>query len=109
MWELHKLGINPDDIGEAIDHVVVDRLLRVATREPSSWLYAVMHGWDYPVTRDWILAADQFDAFAASNWTKGSPRPKPYPRPWKDQNTSRLGKTTLTPAEAREVLRKNRG
>ncbi|MCM3521783.1 hypothetical protein [Curtobacterium sp. P97] len=86
----------------------VDRLLRVATREPSSVLFAVQHGWDYPVSREWMQHADQMDQFAAAQWTKGSPRPKPYPRPWRDANTNRLGKTNLAPAEAREVLRRNR-
>lgn len=117
VWELHHLGIDVEDIGDdetyteeqiakAVDHVKVDRLLRVATRDTSSHLFAATHGWDFPVSRDWILAADQFDAFAQAN---SSRKPKPYPRPWQDDNTSRLGKTTLSPAEAREVLKKNRG
>ncbi len=61
VWELHKLGLDIDDIGDdedstaeqiakAVDHVKVDRLLRVATRDPSSVLYAAQHGWDFPVT-----------------------------------------------------------
>ncbi|OII10530.1 hypothetical protein BIU97_10405 [Curtobacterium sp. MCBA15_009] len=87
----------------------VDRLLRVATREPSSVLYAARAGWDFPVSRQWIATTDFIDAFYAANHSKGSPRPKPYPRPWRDANTDRLGKTNLSPAEAREVLRKNRG
>lgn len=85
----------------------VDRLLRVATRQTSSWLFAVTHGWDYPVSREWIQTADQIDAYLAVNHSKG-PRPKPYPRPWKDANTNRLGKTNLSPAAAREVLRRNK-
>ncbi len=114
VWELHQLRIDIDDIGgddtpdrKAVDHVLVDRLLRVATREPSSVLFAATHGWDFPVTREWIQTADHIDAFYAAN--SNGRRPKPYPRPWQDNNTSRLGKTDLTPAEAREVLRKNRG
>lgn len=107
VWELHKLGIDVEDIGEAVDHVKVDRLLRVATREPSSVLFAAQHDWDYPVSREWMQTADLLDAFLQVN--SGRRKPKPYPRPWKDNNTSRLGKTTLTPSEAREVLRKNRG
>lgn len=106
MWELHKLGIDVEDIGEAVDHVKVDRLLRVATREPSSPLFAAQHGWDFPVSREWMQTADLLDAFMQAN---SSRKPKPYPRPWRDANTSRLGKTNLSPAEAREVLRKNRG
>jgi hypothetical protein len=118
VWELHKLGIDIEDIGDdegysrkqckkAVDHVKVDRLLRVATREPSSPLYAAMNGWDFPVSREWIVQADLLDAFLQAN--SGRRKPKPYPRPWKDNNTNRLGKTTLTPTEARAVLQKNRG
>jgi hypothetical protein len=114
VWELHKLGIDPADIGgentpdrKAVAHVKVDRLLRVATREPSSVLFAATHGWAFPVSREWIQAADHIDAFYAAN--SNGRRPKPYPRPWEDNNTVRLGKTDLTPAQAREVLRKNRG
>lgn len=87
--------------------MLVDRLLRVATREPSSVLFAATHGWDFPVSREWIQTADFIDAFYAAN--SNGRRPKPYPRPWQDKNTTRLGKTDLSPAEAREVLRKNRG
>jgi len=71
-------------------------------------LFAAQHGWDFPVSREWIQNADSMDQFAAAQWTKGSPRPKPYPRPWPNANTNRLGKTNLTPAAAREVLRRNR-
>lgn len=116
-WELHKLGIEVEDIGDdesyskkqrakAIDHVKVDRLLRVATREPSSPLYAAMNGWSFPVSREWMATADLIDAFLQANSDR---KPKPYPRPWKDNNTNRLGKTALTPDEARVVLQKNRG
>jgi hypothetical protein len=93
-------------MGEAVHHLLVDRLLRVATRSPSSVLYAARAGWDYPVSREWMAVADFIDAFYSANSKR---KPKPYPRPWKDNNTSRLGKTSLSPAEAREVLRKNRG
>lgn len=122
VWELHKLGIDIEDIGDdesdseqhrerAVDHVKVDRLLRVATREPSSALFAATHGWDFPASREWIQQADIFDALnTLIAVTAGSKRtPKPYPRPWPDNNKNRLGKTSLSPADAREVLRKNRG
>lgn len=117
VWELHHLGIDIEDIGDdetyteeqrqkAVDHVKVDRLLRVATRDPSSVLHAAQHGWAFPVSRDWILAADQLDAYLQVNSAR---KPKPYPRPWPDANTVQTGKTSLSPAEAREVLKRNRG
>jgi hypothetical protein len=133
VWELHKLGIDVGDIGDdgehldeelpeemreaalrrhakAVDHVKVDRLLRVATRDPSSVLYAAQHGWDFPVTREWIATADLFDAVnqLIQVTAQSKRKPKSYPRPWPDSNTARLGKTNLSPADAREVLRKNK-
>lgn len=114
VWELHQLGFElgwdgkiRNARGKAVDHVMVDRLLRVATREPSSHLFAAQNGWDFPVSRQWIAQVDALDAFLQAN--SGRRKPKPYPRPWKDNNTNRLGKTTLAPAEARAVLQKNRG
>ncbi|WP_065962828.1 hypothetical protein [Curtobacterium sp. UCD-KPL2560] len=96
--------------GEVVDHMLVDRLLRVATREPSSVLYAAQHGWDFPVSREWMAAADLFDAVQTLiKVTAGSNRkPKPYPRPWPDSASNRFGKTSLSPAAAREVLRRNK-
>lgn len=118
VWELHQLGLDlrdngsiRDARGKAVDHVKVDRLLRVATRDTSSHLFAARAGWDYPMSRQAIQQADLIDLVNAliKVTAKSKQRLKPYPRPWKDNNTSRLGKTSLSPAEAREVLRKNRG
>ena len=118
VWELHQLGLDlrddgsiRDARGKAVDHVKVDRLLRVATRDPASHLFAARAGWDYPLSREGIQQADLFDALnQLIKITAGSKqRLKPYPRPWKDTNSNRWGKTSLSPAEAREVLRKNRG
>lgn len=118
VWELHQLGLDlcdngkvRDARGKAVDHVKVDRLLRVATRDTGSHLFAARAGWDYPLSREGIELADLFDATnALIAVTAGTKRtPKPYPRPWKDNNSDRMGKTSLSPAEAREVLRKNRG
>lgn len=118
VWELHQLGLDLDGNGvirdargKAVDHVKVDRLLRVATRETTSHLFAARAGWDYPLSREGIQQADLFDAInQLIKVTAGSKqRLKPYPRPWPDTNKNRLGKTSLSPAEAREVLRKNRG
>lgn len=118
VWELHQLGfdLRPNGVirdarGKAVDHVKVDRLLRVATRDPSSHLFAARAGWDYPLSREGIQQADLFDAInQLIKVTAGSKqRLKPYPRPWPDNNKNRLGKTSLSPADAREVLRKNRG
>lgn len=111
-WELHQLGFEfgydrviRNARGKAVDHEMVDRLLRVATREPSSPLFAAQNNWAFPVTREWIAQVDALDAFLQAN--SGNRKPKPYPRPWDKAN--RTGKTNLSPEQARAVLQKNRG
>lgn len=111
-WELHQLGFEfgydrviRNARGKAVDHELVDRLLRVATREPSSHLFAARNHWAFPVTREWIAQVDTLDAFLQAN--SGKHKPKPYPRPWNDKKS--IGYTTLTPAEAKVALQKNRG
>lgn len=59
-------------------------------RDPSSWLQASIAGWDFPVTREWIVGAHTYDLLHAVNSKK---TPKPYPTPWPNENTKRLGRS----------------
>lgn len=106
IFELHGLGIRVEDIGDTIDHVTVDHLVRVSMRQPSSWLFAAHNGWEYPVSREWMVTADLVDAFMRAN--AGKRKPKPYPRPWKDNSKTRMGSTKLSPLEARALLARAR-
>lgn len=63
-----------------------------------------LNGWDYPVTREWIVAADTYDLLVAANTRKGR-RPKPYPRPKPDGNKSRP-RPSVPPEVAIEALRR---
>lgn len=105
-YELHTLGYTPDEIGETVDHVLVSRLLDVRLRDTSSWLFAVVNNWEFPVSREWMVAADHFDAFVRSK--SGRRKPKPYPRPWKNADATKIGSTKLSPKAARELLRRAR-
>jgi hypothetical protein len=104
VYELHLLGYTPEDIGRRVDHVIADHLIRIRMREPDSWLFAAAREWAFPVSREWMLAADHYDAFTRAN--SGRRKPKPYPRPWKDQQTKKLGTTNLSPVDARDLLRR---
>lgn len=58
-------------------------LVQGLLRDTRSWLFAKENDWDYPVSREWLLAANQFDAFARANTPKRYLRSlKPYPRPF---------------------------
>lgn len=71
--------------------------------DPSSHVGAALAGWDHPVSREWLVTADLYDAFIAANSKKGR-KPKPYPRPWPDRNKSRP-RPTVTPEVAIAALR----
>lgn len=75
-------------------------LISVLLVDTSSWLQASVNGWKYPVDRNWMIAADQFDAFVRVN---SKSKPKPYPRPWPSGDTQRIGKKRQDSAS---VLRK---
>jgi len=76
-------------------------------RDPSSRLHATLAGWEFPVSREWLLLADLFDMQLA---TKSKRTPKPYPRPL-DKSKNRIGgknKASHTMAEMRELLARPR-
>lgn len=79
------------------------RLTGVLANDPSSHVAAAIAGWEYPVTREWLAAADLYDAFVASNTKKGR-KPKPYPRPWPDKDQKRMGKATRSQTDIRAAL-----
>jgi len=78
------------------------RLFWELVKDPGSHLAAAINGWEYPVSREWMVAADQYDAFVAANTHKG--RPKPYPRPWRDQEKKQFGRATRPQSEIRAAL-----
>ncbi|MBF4574673.1 hypothetical protein [Frondihabitans sp. VKM Ac-2883] len=78
----------------------------MSSRETTSWLFVALNDWRYPVSREYLATADLIDQFVSVNSKR---RPKPYPRPWRNSNETQFGRTTLTPSQAMEVLRKNRG
>lgn len=74
-------------------------------RDPSSWTQAVRSGWEYPVSREWIVASHTYDLLALANSGKGK-KPKPYPHPFPSKTSVRSGKTTLSTEEVKAVLKK---
>lgn len=60
----------------------------------TSWLNAAVEDWKYPVSREWLVMAHSYDLQQALNTKKGS-KPKPYPTPWPDANTQKIGSKKL--------------
>jgi len=82
-------------------------LVRALLRDPSSRLNAVLAGWEFPVSREWLALTDLFDMQLSS---KSKRKPKPYPRPY-DKSKTRIGgtkKVSRTPAEMRALLARPR-
>jgi hypothetical protein len=67
--------------------------------QTDSWLHAAVNDWTYPVSREWITLAHTYDLHVAINSRK---KQKPYPAPWPDEGTTRIGGRTNLPVS--EVL-----
>lgn len=93
-----RFGLSIDDIGSSVSWREAVLLTAVLLREPDSWLQAVVNEWRFPVSKEWIMLVQQFDAFLAAN----SKHPKPTPMPW--QAPIRSGKPTLPQEQVRAIL-----
>ncbi len=103
-YDLRKLlNLSIFDLGSTISYGESVLLVAMLMREPESWLQAVSNGWDYPVSREWIVTSHLYDLFAMANSGKGK-KPKPYPNPFPDRNKDSTGRTDLSPVEAKALL-----
>lgn len=79
-------------------------LVRMLMADTNSRLQAAISGWDYPVSREWIVLAQSFDlAHAAAS----KRRPKAMSRPWPDNKNKIGGKKLVRRSidEVRAILR----
>lgn len=83
-----RFSLSVEDIGNRITYLEAIYLVSVLERDPSSWLQAAKNEWTQPVSKEWMILANVYDLLAAVNSKK---KPKPYPRPWPDSGTTRLG------------------
>jgi hypothetical protein len=58
------------------------RLTQLLVSDPSSQVFAALAGWSFPVSREWIVAADHRDS---TEFGRVGRRARAYPRPWTDQ------------------------
>lgn len=82
-----RFNLSTEQIGDGVTYLEAIYLVAVLMRDPSSWLQAAESDWDYPVSREWIVLTHTYDLHAAVN----SKKPKPYPKPWPDENTTKIG------------------
>jgi hypothetical protein len=83
--------------GEAV------RLVGIVSADPSSHLAAALNDWKGPRSPEWLLLADLFDTFARANYQ----RPSPYPRPYRDRESTHRGKTDMPRADVIALLNRH--
>lgn len=83
------------------------RLVTVLASDPSSQLAAALGKWDRPVDATALVLMDLYDLTHHIAWAQGGRKgkaPKPYPRPWPDQTTTRT-KPSLSQDDVIAALR----
>lgn len=96
-----KFQLSIFDIGGSVTWLEAVLLTNVLLRETDSWTQAVKSDWKYPVSREWIVQAHTFDIHAKVN-SKG--KPKPYPAPWPEVNTNKIGAAGQSRNRVRKLL-----
>lgn len=90
-----------DDIGKSVTILEATLLVRMLLRKPDSALQAALAGWDFPVSREWVVLAHLWDLTANINSKR---KVKPYPNPFKNNATTRMGKTDLPSSTVKKLL-----
>lgn len=98
-----RFGLSMFDVGGAVTYGEAVMLVAVLMRDPSSWTCAATSGWNFPVSREWIVAAHTYDLHALANSSKGK-KPKPYPTPFPNRDVKKVGRTDRSPDEVRGLL-----
>jgi hypothetical protein len=75
-------------------------------KDPTTYTYAKLRDWDYPVSREWFALADLWDLTLASHVKKKDF--KPYPRPYKNDNKNSKNNTYGDVSELTESQVRNR-
>lgn len=96
-----RLGLGLADLGTTVPWDEVTYLVAVLLRDPTSWLQTAKNDWAHPIDYSWTVAAATYDLLAQVHSKR---KPKPWPRPWKDPDTRRIGKQTRK--DARAILRR---
>lgn len=83
-----RFHISFEQIGVTVSWLEAVYLVAVLLREPTSWLGAARSEWQFPVSREWMVATHTYDLTARVN---SKQKPKPYPTPWENGNKQTLG------------------
>lgn len=93
-----RFGLSIDDLGKTYSYREALLLCAVLMRDSNSWIQSAVNGWSTPVSQEWVMLVQQFDAYVAVN----SKNPKPTPMPWQAAAVS--GRPTVSQERVREIL-----
>lgn len=96
-----RFNLSPSDIGNTITWLDAVYLVAVLLRDSESWLQVAVNGWKYPVSREWMVSAHSYDLLARVN---SKQKPKPYPTPWPDEGSTRLGSSKQSRSNVLSML-----
>jgi hypothetical protein len=99
-----KFGVSYLEIGLSVSYLEAWNLVQSLLRDTTSWVQAILAGWDRPTSNEWAILADIYDLQHSS---KSKRRPKRYPRPWPEQKKKIGGKnsTRRSSEDVRAILR----
>lgn len=80
--------------GEAV------RAVQTLADDPTTRIAAALSGHRRPWSHEWAAVVDLFDLMHKVH----GKNPKPYPRPWPEQGTTRRGRTNKSRAEVVSIL-----
>lgn len=95
-------GVSYLEIGRSITYKEAAQLIAILIKDPSSWICAKLVDWKHPVSEEWMVLANIYDLTALVNSRK---KPKPYPRPWKNHDSTKIGKKGQSRKSVIERLR----
>lgn len=94
-----RFNIGIQEIGYRVPYSEAVLLAAILLRDPTSWLQAAYNQWKHPASLEWIMLAQQLEAFVAAH---SKTKPKPIPMPW--QAPIRSGRPSLPEERVREIL-----
>lgn len=93
-------GISFDHVGVTVSWLEAILLTNALSRDPSTRLCAEIQGWKSPVDQTWVLLAELYDL----TWRLKTKKGKPYPRPWKDKRSEKMGVRSMSRAQVIKIL-----
>lgn len=87
-----RFGLSFDEAGTTYSWREAVYLVQALLGDTTSLSQSSLHGWKYPVTREWMMLTELYDLTVRIH-SKGG-KAKPVPRPWPDPEAKRVGVTT---------------